>query len=53
MVKVVGTSFDLADLYIARLLLDCGHTVDVDRDDEESLSFVGAETQCDKEHDDE
>lgn len=43
--KVVGVSFDITG-QVARLQLDCGHTTDVDSGEEESLSFMGAETTC-------
>ena len=35
---------------IALLTLDCGHITSVPQDDEESLSFVGAETECSEQH---
>ena len=46
--KVVGISINPGGTVVT-LLLDCGHTTEVDADDEDSLSFMGAETNCEDE----
>ena len=48
-VKVVGVALS-TDGTVAHLLLSCDHITDVDVDDEESLSFMGSETECREGH---